>query len=463
LTLASVALEDRAGNKPASDLITQFNAFNAGRDTAIWISGKDGRFDDPANWFFQRVPGEEQVLLPEGLGQPVVIVATENNILAKLESHLPLRLEGGAELEIRGEWIAKSPVVISNSSAYLDLSGTFEAPVEIHGGRLQSYDAPATFQSTLTLDQGSSVTLEGAKAALTLNGGFSGTNFTLIAENGAAVSLPQISDYQGLGDFTLFRAAGTLWQARGNGSRLTLPELTTATGPIGWNVRSIPSIRFEAGSGGLVELPKLTTLTGRTTFNASGAGSIINAPNLASVTGPESDFISSIDVSNSGEIVVASRVLLTRCNVILQNEGILRAGSIDLAENSSLQGIGTVAAELSNRGTIHLDRAPGNLVIDGKIELAGSSVLDVTIGLGAARTEAGRIEMRGDAILNGTLRLTPARGYTPAAGQQFEVGSFAKPASGTFTQIDDTLLGAAWKAELVISNSGLQIRIAARP
>src|SRR5687767_12782600 len=153
----------------------------------------------------------------------------------------------GAELEVRNEWLATSPVVISNSSAYIDLSGTFEAPVEIQGGgRLQSYGAPATFKSTLTVNQGGSLIFNGEKATLTIEGGLAAANFSVIAQEGAVIGLPQLTDYQGGGDFDLFRPAGTLFQANDRGSRIALPELISANGPVNWNVRSIPSIVFQA-------------------------------------------------------------------------------------------------------------------------------------------------------------------------------------------------------------------------
>jgi hypothetical protein len=253
-----------------------------------------------------------------------------------------------------------------------------------------------------------------------------------------------------------------LFQANDRGSRIALPELISANGPVNWNVRSIPSIVFQARGGATVELPKLTTLTGRTSLRASGSGSVLNAPNLANVTGPESDFISSIEVSGASEIALGGNVSLTRCNVTVEAPGTLRAGLVALAENSSLIGTGTVAANLANRGSTLLDR-PGALVSEGNVEWFATSVLDVTIGIGAGRAEAGRMETRGDIALNGTLRISPARGFTPAAGQQFDVATFAKPPSGAFSQVDDSSLGAGLRAELVLTSTSLQIRILARP
>src|SRR5262249_15368362 len=97
LAIPAALLLDTLGNKPSQDLVTRFMAFDAAVDTPIWTSTKDGRFDDPANWLQQRVPGEEDVLLPDGLGQPVVTL-NSSALLASLESHLPMSLVPRASL-----------------------------------------------------------------------------------------------------------------------------------------------------------------------------------------------------------------------------------------------------------------------------------------------------------------------------------------------------------------------------
>src|SRR5262249_19295466 len=112
--------------------------------------------------------------------------------------------------------------------------------------------------------------------------------FKMIAQNGATSSLPQFTAYRDPGDFSLFLPAGTLFQADGKGSQITLLELVSADGPIDWKVRGIPTIQFQATGGGSIQLPKLTTLTGRTALTASDPGSLVNATNLASITGPDS-------------------------------------------------------------------------------------------------------------------------------------------------------------------------------
>jgi hypothetical protein len=397
------------------------------------------------------------------LGQPVVTVATKDNFLTRLESQLPMRLEAGAELAVKHLWWATAPVVISNSFAYADAEATFDAPVHLTGGTLQSYDAVLTFNQDFTIDRGSKLTLDGTAAELTINGAFSGVNFTLTAQDGAVVSLPQLSDYEGLGDFTTFLPAGTEFRATGVGSRVILPELVAVNGPVGSNVRGAPAIRFDAWSGGRVELPKLAVVTGRSVFDARGAGSVVAAPVLSSVTGPESSLIAAIAVSGAGEAQLGGAVTLSKVNVTLQTEGVVRATELELLLGSSLRGVGVVSASMVNGGLIYLDRAPGSLVIEGDLAMTETAVLEARIGLGSDGTGAGHLDARRGTVLGGTLKVNLANGYTPTAGDTFQVAGFLNAPTGAFAGIDDIGLGAALAAEPTVSPERLEIGVVTRP
>jgi hypothetical protein len=461
LTVPASLVSDRSGIRLSQELVIGFTAFPASLDTAVWISRSDGRYDDPANWLYNRVPGHENVLLPEGIGQPVVSVTTEDNILLRLESHLPMHIENGAELSVEKEWISTAPLVISNASAFVNLSATFNSPVHVTRGELQLY-APATFNGLLTIDRGGVLSLKVPTAKADIKAGLAAVNFSVIVENGAAIELPQFVNYDGPGDFTLFLAAGTRFQARGAGSKITLPELVTANGPTNWNVRSVATLRFQANDGGVIEAPKLETLTGRVSLNASGDGGKISAPKLATVTGPVSDFISAIDLGSLGEITLAQTATITRCNVTLDAPSVLRGGIIELATDSTLKGSGTISASLLNRGLVTLDRTPDALIVEGNLELSTASVINSTLGLGTAKTDAGHLDVRGTASLAGMLRLTLPRNFTPTAGQEFILALLANGSAGSFAQIDDAALGTL-KAEILATAQNLMIHLATRP
>jgi hypothetical protein len=430
-------------------------------DAAVWISRADGRYDEPANWLYNRVPGEENVLLPAGPGQPVVTVATENNSVLRLESHLPMRIEGRGELSAELGWFATAPLVISNASAFVQISAIFEKPVHLNGGQLQ-LSGPTSFKDLLTIDRGGLLALNGSGTTVDLSGGLQAVNFSVSVEDGAVIDLPQFVNYDGPGDFSGFLPAGTKFEAEDAGSRITLPELVTARGPETQTLRGVPTVLFETRNGGVIDAPKLEVLTGRAALNSTGNGSRINVPRLSTITGPESQFVSDVDLSNRGEITMAPTAVLTRCNVSLIAPSVLRGGMIEIATGSSLRGAGTIAASLLNRGLITLDRTPDALIIEGNLELSSASIVSITLGLGSARTDAGHFDLRSGAVLGGALRVTFPRAYTPAAGDQFTLATLVQPAAGSFSTIDDTTLGPL-KVELLSTEQEIEIRLATRP
>ncbi len=74
---------------------------------------------------------------------------------------------------------------------------------------------------------------------------------------------------------------GVSFEAEGAGSVLNAPGLASVAG----STDGTWSIGFNAWVGGDVELPALTQATGDVSFDAEGAGSVLNAPGLASVAG----------------------------------------------------------------------------------------------------------------------------------------------------------------------------------
>jgi hypothetical protein len=343
----------------------------------------------------------------------------------------------------------------------VDGSAVFEKPLTINGGLLQVSKRLET-KGRLTLGKGGRLTLAGPDAQFVPAGGLQGTNFTFMARDGAVIELPGLTTYDGPGDFTSLFPVRTSFRAQGLGTRLTLPDLISATGPVDWNTRGVPSLAFEAVSGGELQLPKLATLTGRAKLGAAGFGSTLNAPALGLVDGPDSVFPSTVEAFSQGVIQGWIITNLVHCNVTLEDDGILQTGSLELAESSLLRGVGMFNTNLVCRGTIALDRVPGSLVIAGNLEFTSTSVLDATLGLGVDRAFAGTLEVRGTTVLGGTLKLTKGNGYTPAAGQQFSIGTLATAPIGGFVQQDDSALGATVKANPVVPAQDLKVDLAPR-
>ena len=238
-----------------------------------------------------------------------------------------------------------------------------------------------------------------------------------------------------------------------------MPDLTTVDGPVAWNVRGAPAVRFEAANGAELQLPKLTQLNGRTQLRALGDVSLLTAPLLTTITSTDATFPASIEATSRGQVRCDQLGAVTRVTITLSDEGRLDAGTLELKTGAILHGTGTLAADLVNEGTIALDRTTGSLVIQGSVVLKPAGVLAVTLGTGGV---AGLLDVRGATTLDGTLKVTKAPGYTPAAGQQFTAALFAQPPAGQFASVDDAALGASLKLNPTLIPANLTLNIAAR-
>lgn len=208
-------------------------------------------------------------------------------------------------------------------------------------------------------------------------------------------------------------------------------------------------------------MPKLTALSGRINVTVNDGGSKVFAPLLTAVTGPDSDFISAINVSGLGELNSPMLSDLTWCAMRLQSQGVARVNQIIVATNSSLGGSGTFSGSVINSGSLVLD-TEGELKIQGNLECASNSVVQVSVGVGAFRNESGKVNITGTTALMGKIIVKPARFYTPAADATFTSGLFNQPPTGGFSAQDDSQLGAALKAEITTSAQDLKIKIVPR-
>ena len=97
------------------------------------------------------------------------------------------------------------------------------------------------------------MTASGSGVTLAVSGTTTVSAANLSAEDGATLSLAQLSGFSGGVNETV-----TL-QASGPGSMLSLPELATLTGD---TTQYSSLVQVQALAGGDVELPKLTTISG---------------------------------------------------------------------------------------------------------------------------------------------------------------------------------------------------------
>ncbi|HLN26979.1 MAG TPA: hypothetical protein VK395_04500 [Gemmataceae bacterium] len=115
--------------------------------------------------------------------------------------------------------------------------------------------------------------------------------------------------------------------------------------------------------------------------------------------------------------------------------GFLNAANF-LLNGGALKGSGTIQAELTNAASI----APlGTLTLQGDYTQTAAGLVNITLG-GSGQGQYGELAISGNATLNGKLKISLAKGYTPAAGTSFPLVTY-KNLSGTFHSLIGLNLG----------------------
>ncbi len=166
-----------------------------------------------------------------------------------------------------------SPTVTISSNAESVQSITSSDPLVIAGGGL-TVTAGSTISGGLDMT-GGSLTASGSNVSLTVTGTTTISGANLDAASGATLKLSQLSSYASGSGFT------TTLQATGTGSVLSLPELATITA----NTNYGTSVQIGPSSGGDVELPLLTQSTGPVQLSSSNGSGTLNVADLSTLTG----------------------------------------------------------------------------------------------------------------------------------------------------------------------------------
>ena len=299
LNIAAAAIVDRFGNALTEDFTLSFFSIDAAPDSAIWTSASAGSFHDPANWVFGIVPDRVDIVMnPPGGMPPVTIDAkvVAGNFFTAGE----LVIERDTTY-VDGDWIAQANVKFDGGSAFTEGSAEFLANLDITRGTFEFF-GPLIVRGDLAIES-ATLLFNGSLAQLQVDGTLSSVDPGIRVESGGDVEIPWIESYDTAGDFAGLRPVAPGLVATGNGSMLRVPGLSSITGPVNWSVWGVPSIVMEASSGGTLELPMLASIgAGRVTFKATGAGSVLDIPELEQISGPVSAFLSSVDVRNGGVI-----------------------------------------------------------------------------------------------------------------------------------------------------------------
>ncbi len=190
-----------------------------------------------------------------------------------------------------------TPTITISSGSESVLSITASDPLSISGGSL-TVAANSTIGGGLSMT-GGSLTASGSGVALTVTGSTTVTGASIYAENAATLALSDLTSYAGSG-------AGytTTLEATGAGSVLSLPELASLSNPNSCCAYT----QVQALAGGDVELPALTQVGGGPVLlEGDGSGSKLNMSALTSFTGDgDANHLSILQDSDGATVMDAS-------------------------------------------------------------------------------------------------------------------------------------------------------------
>lgn len=221
------------------------------------------------------------------------------------------------------------------------------------------------------------------------------------------------------------------------------------------------------GSGTSIENQAVFELTGDAGSGLGiGGGRFYNYGTLRRPTGSVGMGQIASDFINQGTVEAVAGTI--GFSVFTQTTGTTRlAGGALFADvvsiwGGSLTGTGSVLGTVSNFATMAPGFSPGTIDITGAYQQIGSSGrYEVEIG-GTAPGTFDRTVVAGPVSLSGTLAVTFVNGYTPAAGDTFEIMTFPSR-SGDFATMTGGALGNGLALQRVVSSTSVVLQVVALP
>ena len=139
-------------------------------------------------------------------------------------------------------------------------------------------------------------------------------------------------------------------------------------------------------------------------------------------------------------------------------------GAAEVNSGATLKGTGSIGGivTLNSGGTLAPGASPGTITIGGLSMNAGSALV-VEIGGTTPGSEYDRIQSAGALALAGTLQVSLYNGFTPSAGQSFDLLNWGST-SGTFSSINlPTLAGLTWNTSQLYTTGTLSVTSAGIP
>jgi len=180
-----------------------------------------------------------------------------------------------------------------------------------------------------------------------------------------------------------------------------------------------------------------TTMTGGLTEGFTNDGTLYKKTTGTTTT-------MDLPFTNNGSVTIIAGDLVFQQGIENGEDAVIDLGSgtldpgetLNLETGDSLIGSGTLSANLVNAGTVSPGESPGIISIDGNYTQEDSGLLKIELGGTMAGTGYDQLVISDSAILGGTLEVNLIPGFSPTAGQVFQIVTHE---DGT-SQFDDVIL-----------------------
>jgi len=211
--------------------------------------------------------------------------------------------------------------------------------------------------------------------------------------------------------------------------------LTKGGGAVNWIGSTITGTGALAGGliftgGGARVLNGPTLNLGATTLPAGTLtlqGGALNFGGIATIASG-----ATLDVAGG---TVTGALSIDVQGLLKMSGGVLNAASVGTVPGGTLSGTGTVNAPVVNGGTVSVGASPGALIINGNYTQTPTGILDIELGGTTQGVNYDLLQITGTAALNGTLNVALFGGFVGAAGNVFDVLTYASR-SGDFATVN---------------------------
>ena len=272
--------------------------------------------------------------------------------------------------------------------------------------------------------------------------------------DGSKLTLPSLVTYDSGGSRDVY------FRARGAGSELNFPALTTVTASTSGH-----SLYIQADeSGGQVNAPFLSSLNNHSVYVQSfGANSVVNLSGLQSWEGRSSvsGRRSSVDAQDGGHTVLGT-TFANDVDFYVRSGAVLPVVELTLGPDSYLTGTSLIDGSLVNGGRVDLGYTSGNTVlyeplsVTGNYQQTSAGQLRAKIGGPVSGVSLDALNVTGDVDLDGTLSALRQNNYLPQSGDSLQLIS-SNMVSGQFSTIEGRFFGDGIKLEPVYEASTVSL------